>query len=104
RETRRTHRIGFGSRPSGERRARPGTERIVPHALVRGVPQPIHAEGAELAAVGVVDRGEANVGVIAVAEAAERLTKILQIVYRRGVDRPDHGAARYSGGAEYVSR
>src|SRR6185312_1462048 len=88
----------------GERRTRPRAERIVPHTLIRRIPLAIHAEGAQLAAVRIIDRGVADVGVVAVAEAAQRLAEILQIVYRRGLHLPDHRATRYSGGAEYVSR
>src|SRR5207237_10633619 len=100
REYRRALRHGLGLRTGGERLAVPQAGVIVPIAMARGEPQAIHADGAQLAVVGIIDGHVTHRSALAVSELGDPRLEVPQGVGLAAVDRHEDRAAGNARRAE----
>ena len=103
RELRRARRRGLGRRTRRQVMTVPQPGTVVALAVMRREPQPVHADGVQLGAVGGLDRQVAHAGALAVAELRDARLEVLQGVDLLAVQRQHHRPARHTGGAEHVA-
>ncbi len=94
----------LGSRPCHQVAAVPDALGIVALAVVRGEPTPVHAQRAQVAAVGIVHRDVADGRPVAVAELRQPRLHVGQVLHLMVVHVRDHRTARDAGRAEYIAR